>query len=144
MASLSPARKDLALTSAKSASALRILVIEDDPICQRVVQLMLQYMGHEVMLVDNGKDALEVYRYYDLIISDLGLPDIDGVTICHTIRSHAAHHLMPIIALTANYQSETTCLSTGFTDFIAKPVEFKTLEQVINKNSSFLCAELIV
>ncbi len=120
-------------TSSSASPVLKILVIEDDPICQRVVQLMLQHMGHKVKLVATGKHALEIYPLYDLIISDLGLPDIDGMSICRTIRNHNLSQQVPIIALTANYQSKTRCLNVGFSDFIAKPVEYKVLERTINK-----------
>lgn len=111
----------------------RVLVIEDDKISQRITQLFLEKMGFEVNCVGTGRQALKLYQDYDLIISDLGLPDIDGITICKTIRNQSVKSQIPIIALTANDFCEQACLEAKFNDFIVKPVEYKVLQKSIKE-----------
>lgn len=115
------------------SSKPKVLVIEDDNISQHVVQFMLGQLGYEVTCVDNGTQALEIYSSYDLIISDLGLPDIDGITICNTIRERTFKNQVPIIALTANCFCKEACLEAGFNDFMTKPVEYEVLVRVTKK-----------
>lgn len=111
----------------------KILVIEDDPISQRVVQLMLENMGYSVTAVAKGAQALAIYQNFDLIVSDVGLPDISGTEICKAIRSKTVKCDIPIIALTANYDHEKICKTAGFNKFLEKPVMFEPFKQVIEE-----------
>jgi CheY-like chemotaxis protein len=111
----------------------KILLIEDDRISQIVAQRMLEKMGYEVSIVDTGTEALEVYTNYDLIVSDLGLPDISGIEICNTIRSQAIKNQIPMVALTANYGQEKVCKKAGFNNFLQKPVIYEQLKQTIEE-----------
>lgn len=110
----------------------KILVIEDDPISQRVVQLMLENMGYSVTSVAKGAQALAIYQDFDLIVSDVGLPDISGTEICKAIRSKAVKCDIPIIALTANNYNDEIA-QAGFTEFMNKPVMQELLEKNVTK-----------
>lgn len=118
----------------------KILVVEDDPISQRVVQLALEKMGYQVDIAESGSKALDAFLSgnYDLILMDYGLPDMSGVAVTQKIRAYEKHknkHI-PIIALTAHGDSaKTECLAAGMNDFIAKPFE---LEQLYQKMSMWI------
>lgn len=110
------------------ASLGRILLAEDNSINQRVATLMLRRLGQEVDVVSNGVEAVAAWESgdYGLVLMDMQMPEMDGVTATRLIR--AREHLgprTPIIALTANVFDEERerCRSAGMDDFIAKPLD---------------------
>jgi len=105
----------------------RILVAEDDPVNQMVIEAILEDAGMAVDIVENGKKAVEriAAADYDLVLMDMQMPEMDGLTATRVIRRmHDKAHL-PIIAVTANAFDEDRerCLEAGMVDFIAKPYE---------------------
>lgn len=112
---------------------LRILVVEDTLINQRVARLFLEGFGYSVDIAANGKEALnKVGQGYVLILMDIGLPDIDGLEVTRIIREQ--NKQIPIIACTASGESyHSKCIDAGMTDFILKPVLADVLCKIINK-----------
>ncbi len=108
-------------------TGMRILVVEDDPINQQMVQFTLEECGHEVVTANNGKDALDLFHKepYRLIITDWNMPEMDGVTLCREIRKAQVSGYVYIILLTGNRDSEHTVegLNAGADDFIPKPFD---------------------
>jgi CheY-like chemotaxis protein len=121
------------LNSKQPYTKSKVLVIEDDVISQRVVQFMLERMSYDVAVVATGKQALAIYMNFDLILSDVDLPDISGIDICSTIRQQTIKNYIPIIALTANDMCKDSCFTVGFNDFMVKPIEYERLQQTIKK-----------
>jgi CheY-like chemotaxis protein len=117
---------------ASLASPIKILLIEDDCISQLVAKMMLQQMGYQVTTTDLGRIALTIYEDFDLIVSDIGLPDIDGIKVCQTIRSGGRKNNIPMIALTAQPQHADTCLAQGFDRFMTKPIEYEIFKQTVS------------
>lgn len=113
-----------------------ILLVEDEPISQRVVQLMLEGYGYEVHIASSGQQALELLEkeHFDLIFMDLGLPDMTGDQVTIKIREkETGSKRIPIIALTAHvfHTDKKRCLAAGMDAFIGKPVEHNELLSVL-------------
>jgi len=120
---------------------MRVLMAEDSPINQRTLQLMLQKMGQEVIIVDNGEKAVERWRQggIDLIIMDIRMPIMDGVEATALIRreeEQSGGHT-PIIALTADALSgvEKRLLASGFDHYLTKPLQMRELREVLQRHA---------
>jgi len=99
----------------------KILIVEDEDRISRIVTSYLQHEGFVVSVAQNGKEALRfVKKGYDLIILDLMLPDIEGETMCSTIRQSSD---VPIIILTAKGTEDERVrgLGLGADDYVVKP-----------------------
>jgi CheY-like chemotaxis protein len=119
---------------------LRVLVVEDNQINQRVAQLQLEKLGCQVALCDCGETALrESLEDYDLIFMDCQMPGMDGLDTTREIRNSEKRQLLLeksyIIAMTANALDDdrAACIAAGMDDFISKPVQISKLRSVINK-----------
>jgi two-component system alkaline phosphatase synthesis response regulator PhoP len=104
----------------------RILLVEDEESLQDIIKLNLELDGYEVNAVNNGKLALEEFasKRFDLVILDVMLPEVDGFTICQTIRLENTH--IPILFLTAKSSAEDRIfgLKIGGDDYLTKPFNF--------------------
>lgn len=104
------------------ARAARILLVDDEVPIQRAVAPLLRARGYEVEVVRTGNEALKIARAQppDLIVLDLGLPDIEGVEVCRRIRTESA---VPIVVLSARVgeDDKVTALDLGADDYVTKP-----------------------
>jgi CheY-like chemotaxis protein len=115
--------------SKKELKDLSILLVEDNPINQRITQLMLEPLVKRFEVARNGKEALDMFgtSRYDLILMDVQMPVMNGLLAADKIRglemSTQAH--VPIIAITANAMlgDREQCLAVGMDDYISKPIE---------------------
>ncbi|WDT92796.1 response regulator transcription factor [Thermoleophilum album] len=102
----------------------RVLVVEDDREIATVLRRSLVREGYDVELAADGESALERARFYepDLVILDLGLPDIDGIDVCKQLRTRAS---TPILMLTARdaVDDRVTGLDSGADDYLVKPFD---------------------
>ncbi len=100
----------------------RILVVDDDATILRTLRINLRARGYEVEGVSSGRDALaDVAEWHpDLVILDLGLPDLDGVEVLRRLRRLAA---VPVIVLSARQESDdkVEALDEGADDYVTKP-----------------------
>jgi hypothetical protein len=105
----------------------RILLVEDEPINQEIAQAMLDDVGLLVDVADDGVEALNMLARedYDLILMDMQMPRMDGLTATREIRRMPQGGTIPILAMTANAFAEdkARCLEVGMNDFITKPVD---------------------
>lgn len=103
--------------------AKRILLVEDEESLQEVIKLNLELEGFSVVAASNGKIALEEFgsKKFDLVILDVMLPEVDGFTICQTIRLENTQ--VPILFLTAKSAAEDRVfgLKIGGDDYLCKP-----------------------
>lgn len=113
----------------------RILIAEDNPTTQNLLKISLGSIGHEVMVADNGRSALEMWRNqsFDLVLMDFHMPEMDGCTVAREMRSAGCD--LPIIGLTAHSSTEYVdqCLSAGMDDFLSKPFKQKHLHQLVER-----------
>jgi PAS domain S-box-containing protein len=118
-----------------AAKTLRILLVEDSEVNQTVAVRLLERRGHEVTVVDNGAAAVELLtreHEFDVVLMDLQMPIMDGLTATAEIRRHEAEHEswhVPIIAMTAHAMKgdREKCLETGMDGYVSKPVRPKDL-----------------
>jgi len=112
-----------------------VLLIEDDMISRHFVKVVLTDLGCKVEAVENGKQALAVlHDDFDVIFSDLGLPDMTGIELAKTIRkTEACDNFTPIVALTGHLEGDykDQCLRAGMNDFVEKPINKEKLIQIL-------------
>jgi signal transduction histidine kinase/CheY-like chemotaxis protein/HPt (histidine-containing phosphotransfer) domain-containing protein len=123
-----------------------ILVAEDNPINQIVVNDMLCGAGHSCDIAHNGREVLEAVarKQYDLILMDCQMPEISGFEATRLVRQREAAatnnggpaRRMPIIALTASavQGDRDACFEAGMDDYVAKPIDFQTLMATIDRH----------
>lgn len=107
----------------------RIFLVEDEENIREVVKLNLELEDYEVVCSDTGKDAMKIFKeqYFDLIILDVMLPEVDGFQICEQIR--LVNSDIPIIFLTAKDSpiDRVTGLKRGADDYLTKPFSLEEL-----------------
>jgi PAS domain S-box-containing protein len=126
------------LSEAQAQSRGRILVVEDNPINQKVVVKMIELLGCRVDVAGDGREAVEALERipYALVFMDCHMPVMDGFQATHAIRRReGGGRRTPIIALTANAMQEDRqrCLEAGMDDFLSKPVASKALAETLNR-----------
>jgi CheY-like chemotaxis protein len=113
-----------------------VLVVEDNPLNQKLMGILLKQMDCVVEMAANGKEAIAMVekKKYDLILMDIQMPVMDGYQATEHIRMKLKL-TTPVIALTAKVfqEDQEKCLSYGMNDFLAKPVETKALKAMIIK-----------
>ncbi|APW38948.1 hypothetical protein RD110_18505 [Rhodoferax koreense] len=127
-----------AATASQALAALaplrgaRILLVEDNELNQQVASELLQDAGFEVDVADNGQVALDKVtaararrQLYDVVLMDMQMPVMDGVTAAGLLRREPALAAMPILAMTANAMQidRERCLAAGMNDFVTKPID---------------------
>ncbi len=117
---------------------LDILLVEDNPVNQKVALHLLQRLGYRADAVGNGLEAVRAVeqRDYDLIFMDVQMPEMDGFAATREIRTRLPAPRQPkIVALTANavQGDRERCLAAGMDDYVAKPVKIEALQNVIVK-----------
>ena len=129
---------------------IRILIIEDEPIAQKVLQGMLEKKACAVDIASNSKEALAIAEYsYHLIFIDCGLPKIDGIDmdgyeLTRQIRQREKDKVIPprpIVMLTAFSKDEDTvmkCKSAGIDAYYTKPLNPLDLEVILQKYIKYL------
>ncbi len=137
--------RDVALASAKSVSQsfaqrfpLRILLVEDNPMNQKVAVFMMEKLGYHLTIANNGKEALEQLceLHPDLILMDLQMPVMGGIECCQLLRERFAPDESPYVcALTANVsiEDQLNCRHASMDDFLPKPVNRESLERVLKR-----------
>ena len=122
-----------------------ILLVEDNPVNQKVARRILEKRGHRVTVVDSGAAAVEVLgqRRYDLVLLDVQMPGMDGIETAAAIRSNerATGGHVPIVALTAHAMEgdRERCLQAGMDGYLTKPVQSASLFEAIDR----LCAAAV-
>lgn len=114
---------------------MRILVAEDNPSNQRVLVEMLKRIGYRADAVANGREVIEALerQNYDLVLMDVKMPDMDGITATQLIRKLHPENVLKIAAITANALDgdREKCLEAGMDSYIAKPVKIEDLRAVL-------------
>jgi signal transduction histidine kinase/DNA-binding response OmpR family regulator len=116
---------------------LRILLAEDNRVNQTIAVRTLEKMGHSVIMAKNGYEVLSwlARESFDLLLMDLQMPEMDGLTATVTIRQGELHggHRIPIIAVTAHAMKgdKERCLDAGMDGYISKPIRRSELEETI-------------
>ena len=140
-----PPEQQKMLAKAKSRDAAlegrRILVVEDDVRNVFALTSILEPRGAKVQIARNGIEALDALEHsqegpahaIDLVLMDVMMPEMDGLTATREIRKHAKWKKLPIIALTAKAMKndQEDCLSAGANDYLAKPLDVEKLLSLV-------------
>lgn len=132
-------RRRITFEQARPTRQELILVVEDHPINQEVAVTLLQHLGFEVHVAENGPAALRAVErsHYSLVFMDIQMPEIDGFAVTRMIRASEALEggRLPIIAMTAHALegSREDCIAAGMDDYISKPLDSEELLNMLNK-----------
>jgi len=135
---LSPLRKAPATAAVPSQSRGRVLIVEDNPINQRVAVILANKLGFVADVANDGSEALNMVRdqHYTLILMDCQMPVMDGFEATKAIRAlDTPVAQVPIIALTANVMEgqRDKCLAAGMNDYLPKPINKDVLSKAVDK-----------
>jgi signal transduction histidine kinase/DNA-binding response OmpR family regulator len=116
---------------------LQILLAEDNPFNQAVATAILNKLGYQFDIVENGEEVLNILKQkkYDLILMDVQMPEMDGLEATRIIRNTVTLQQPVIVAMTANAMQEDKeeCLNAGMNDYLSKPVNPEDLVQLLKK-----------
>jgi CheY-like chemotaxis protein/HPt (histidine-containing phosphotransfer) domain-containing protein len=120
------------------ARPLRILLAEDGLVNQRVALGVLGKWGHQVKLVENGRDAVSAWQQqdFDVVLMDLQMPEMDGIEATDKIRALETNRRhTPIIAMTAAAMKgdRELCLQAGMDDYVSKPIDVQQLAAALSR-----------
>ena len=129
-------------TKEKTAGhALSILLAEDNRVNQKLAVALLEKAGHEVVIANNGRQAIQLYQkqHFDLVLMDVQMPEVDGFEATREIRKiqEATGQQIPVIALTAHASAadRKRCLAAGMDEYISKPIRAAELYEIIDRET---------
>jgi CheY-like chemotaxis protein len=127
-------------TIREASRHLRILLAEDNRTNQKVATILLERLGHRVVLAESGVEAVDALRAepFDLVLMDVQMPEMDGLEATRRIRrgeSGAERTGIPIVAMTAHAMKgdREQCLESGMDAYLAKPIKPTDLRDVIER-----------
>jgi CheY-like chemotaxis protein len=127
---------DILISMEKVDSMATIMVVDDYPVTQRVLTFQLYKTGHQVVTANNGREAIEslVTLPIDLLIVDLSMPEMDGISVLRHLRADSRFQTLPIIMLTGSgrEQDRVLALSEGANVFLTKPTSTWELTDVVS------------
>ncbi|MGD9728478.1 MAG: response regulator [Nitrospiraceae bacterium] len=123
--------------TSRPVSQLKVLVADDNLVNQKLTARMLERLGYQPEVVDNGREALKALSggSYAAILMDCQMPEMDGYEATRVIRAQEKELRIPIIALTANALQEDRdhCRAAGMDDYLSKPITTKQLGEVLGR-----------
>lgn len=117
--------------------SLKVLLVEDNLINQSIARLMLEGLGCELSIANDGNEAIELIerqpQFYDVILMDIGLPELDGFEVTAKIRERQLHANLPIIAMTAHALEcdQQKCIEAGMDNILIKPISYDELYEML-------------
>ncbi len=125
--SRSTAKRAKKTTKQTSVPRGKVLVVDDVPDVTEMIQLLLKHAGYDVATAASAKAALQMARqqHFDLVISDIGMPEMNGYELASALRDLADYHNTPLIAVTgySEYDDRGRAVVAGFNVHLAKPIE---------------------
>jgi CheY-like chemotaxis protein len=111
----------------RTAQGKKVLLVDDNLVNLKLAGELIRLWGHEVCEAEHGEQAFEIFRreQFDLVILDIQMPDIDGVSLLQMMRDYAPEDKTPMVALTANVLNREAdrLLQLGFDYFLGKPID---------------------
>jgi len=116
-------------------SAARILIVDDNPTNQKLVSKLLKFAGHEVFNAVDAETAQKIIlsSSFDLILMDIALPDMDGLTLTRKLKADEKTRNIPIVALSAFAMKgdDQEAFLAGCSGYITKPINTRTFPQQV-------------
>ncbi len=114
-----------------------ILIVEDNAKNMKLVRDILRHKGHETLEALTGEDGvrLALESRPDLVLMDIQLPDIDGITALRRIRADAALDAMPVLAVSASVMpdEQQKIVTSGFDAYVTKPINLKQFVETVQR-----------
>ena len=115
----------------------RALVVDDAPDVTEMLAILLQYAGYEVVKVYSGPQALNAAQseQFDVVISDIGMPGMNGYELAEAVRALPDYQATPMIAVTGftMYEDRDRALRSGFNAFLTKPINPRDLINLVER-----------
>ncbi len=119
---------------------LRVMAVDDNPANLKLIGALLEEQVQHIVLCDSGKKAIDQAKQQslDIILMDIQMPDIDGISATAVIRTLPRHHSTPIIAVTAHALegAQMRLIDAGMNEYLAKPIDEHKLCQLLARYSS--------
>ncbi|WP_065503129.1 hybrid sensor histidine kinase/response regulator [Burkholderia stabilis] len=116
---------------------LQVLVAEDHPASRALLRDQLDALGYDATIVSNGIEAMRAFfeRPYDVVLTDLGMPELDGFALANFLREQGAK--VPVIAMTAHATDEDRrrCEQAGTVEVVLKPLSIETLDAALRRHA---------
>lgn len=115
---------------------LTVMVVDDNEDLREMLRYMVERLGYRVVEAENGREAIEIVRHRcpDLILMDLSMPVMDGLSATRLLRAMEETYHVPIVAISANRRelSQADALAAGCNEYLTKPVNFHQLQSLLN------------
>jgi CheY-like chemotaxis protein len=123
--------------STKTSRGRRILIVDDEEDAADMLAALLQMQGHEAEAVHDGHTALQMAHTFhpEVVLLDLGLPDIDGYQVARRLRDHARNELLLLVALTGYQRDVRRLQDAGFDEHMLKPPDLDRLAALIEDSA---------
>ena len=112
--------------SARPGACLRVLVVDDAPDVTELLALLMSHAGYEVAMAFSAPEAFDAARagHFDAVISDIGMPGMNGYQLAEALRALPAYESTPLIAVTGftHFEDRERARRAGFDDFLHKPI----------------------
>ena len=119
----------------KSYCDCRVLLVEDNPLNQKVTKVLLEDLGCQVDVVMDGRQAIQHIKenQYNIVFMDVGLPEMDGITVAKEIRRLDGTKDVPIVALTAHVMEKDIqqCFQAKMNGVLTKPITVDDLKKTL-------------
>jgi len=126
-----------ARAGADDGEPLRVLVAEDHPASRALLRDQLDALGYDATIVSNGIEAMRAFfeRPYDVVLTDLGMPELDGFALANFLREQGAK--VPVIAMTAHATDEDRrrCEQAGAVEIVLKPLSIEMLDAALRRHA---------
>jgi CheY-like chemotaxis protein len=141
----SQVRADDPVANGATTQGLRVLLVEDHPINQKLAISLIERAGHQVTLAQNGEEGLNaaMQQEFDMVFMDMQMPVMDGLEATRRIRAHELAHnkpRVPIVAMTANAMASDrlACEEAGMDGFLSKPFKANELRALLSQTQDRL------
>ena len=119
------------------ARRLRLLVVDDAPDVTEMIAMMMSFAGYQVKMAFSAAEAFDAARgaHFDAVISDIGMPGMNGYQLAEALRALPAYERTPLIAVTGftMYDDRERARLAGFNDFLTKPINPSDLLDAVRK-----------
>ena len=131
----SPRATDEPVKQTMALGNISILLVEDNPVNQKVAKAILHQLGCDAILAENGREAVDevAHKDYDIVLMDCQMPVMNGYDATQLIRQQ--HKTLPIIAMTASatLEEQQHCRDAGMSDFLAKPIDISSMQHILQR-----------
>ena len=123
--------------TARQAECLRVLVVDDAPDVTELLALLMSHAGYEVAMAFSATEAFDAARagHFDAVISDIGMPGMNGYQLAEALRALPDYETTPLIAVTGftHLEDRERARSAGFDDFLHKPINPSDLLNAVRR-----------